>query len=75
MMFQWGIVDGNDPTLYAVKLKTYFIRGATRRKSDVYPNPEWGYGILNLRGVFENVRSKFNNKRNVFVRIPKFIMK
>lgn len=51
-MFQWGIVDGNDPTLYAVKLKTYFIRG-----------------------VFENVRSKFNNKRNVFVRIPKFIMK
>ncbi|MCG4579768.1 S8 family peptidase [Clostridium cochlearium] len=75
LMFQWGIVDGNDPTLYAVKLKTYFIRGATRRKSDVYPNPEWGYGILNLRGVFENVRSKFNNKRNVFVRIPKFIMK
>lgn len=75
LMFQWGIVDGNDPTLYAVKLKTYFIRGATRRKSDIYPNPEWGYGILNLRGVFENVRSKFNNKRNVFVRIPKFIMK
>nr|WP_162181061.1 S8 family peptidase [Clostridium tetani] len=75
LMFQWGIVEGNDPTLYAVKLKTYFIRGATRRESDSYPNPEWGYGILNLRGVFENVRSKTNNKRNIFIRIPKFIIK
>ena len=75
LMFQWGIVDGNDPTLYAVKLKTYFIRGATRRKSDSYPNPEWGYGILNLRGVFENVRGESSNKRNVFVRIPKYILK
>ena len=75
LMFQWGIVDGNDPTLYAVKLKTYFIRGATRRKSDVYPNPEWGYGILNLRGVFENLRGEINDKRNVFIRIPKLIIK
>ena len=60
LLLQWGIVDGNDPTLYAPKLKTYLIRGASKRPGDVYPNREWGYGMLNLEGVFESVRSVFN---------------
>ncbi|MBB6622908.1 S8 family peptidase [Clostridium gasigenes] len=62
LLFQWGIIDGNDPTMYATKLKTYLIRGAEKRPGDVYPNPQWGYGMLNLKGVFDNVRGGKNNK-------------
>ncbi|MBC2395647.1 MULTISPECIES: S8 family peptidase [Clostridium] len=72
LMLQWGIVDGNDRTLYSTKIKTYLIRGANRREGEVYPNRETGYGLLDLSGVFERMRSK---RRGVFVRIPKEIRK
>lgn len=84
LLFQWGIIDGNDTTMNAQKLKTYLIRGAQQRPGDVYPNPEWGYGMLNLKGIFDNIRFKENNKDrniekprnefyigNLFIRVPK----
>lgn len=57
LLMQWGIVDKKDITMYAPKIKTYLIRGASKRPGDIYPNTEWGYGMLNLQGVFENIRS------------------
>jgi subtilisin family serine protease len=77
LIFEWGIVKGNDPTMYAAKLKAYLIRGASRRAGDIYPNTEWGFGKLNLINTFENIRSAINNevkdiyKNNLIVRIPK----
>lgn len=56
LLLQWGIVNGNDPKLYGEKLKAYLIRGTQKRPGDVYPNPEWGYGILDLEGVFQAIR-------------------
>lgn len=55
MLFQWGIVDGNDPTMYTLTLKTYLARGAVGRPGDVYPNPQWGFGRLNVLFMFENI--------------------
>jgi subtilisin family serine protease len=55
MLFQWGIVDGNDPNIYSQTLKTYIQRGATQRSGDTYPNPQWGFGILNILKVFQNM--------------------
>lgn len=55
MLFQWGIVDGNDPHIYSQTLKTYIQRGATQRSGDTYPNPQWGFGILNILKVFQNM--------------------
>lgn len=57
LMLQWGVVLGNDTTLYSNKMIAYLIRGTKKRPGDVYPNPEWGYGMLDLNGVFENIRS------------------
>lgn len=34
-------------------VKNYLTRGAIRQDDLVYPNQEWGYGILNLYGIFE----------------------
>ncbi|GFZ34067.1 hypothetical protein CSC2_45930 [Clostridium zeae] len=62
LLLQWGVVEKNDPTMYAANIKTYLYRGATKREGDVYPNPQWGYGMLNMKGVFDNIRSVFNVK-------------
>lgn len=56
LILEWGIVKGNDPTLYSTKVKTYLIRGTKKRAGDVYPNRYWGYGLLDLKGVFEKTR-------------------
>lgn len=55
MLFEWGIIEGNDPTMYTLTLKTYLARGAMGRASDIYPNPNWGYGRLNILYMFENI--------------------
>ncbi|MFA9396669.1 MAG: S8 family serine peptidase [Clostridiaceae bacterium] len=70
LLLQWGIVDGNDKTLYSVKIKTYLIRGTRKRPGDSYPNNEFGYGILDLKLVFENMR-QYRDDEKVFIRIPK----
>lgn len=55
LLFEWGIVKGNEPYMYSQTLKSYILRGTYRRKNDIYPNIEWGYGILDLLGVFTNL--------------------
>lgn len=55
LLFQWGIVDGNYPYMYSQSILTYIVRGTIKRQGDIYPNSEWGYGILNALGIFENM--------------------
>jgi hypothetical protein len=55
ILFQWGIIEGNDPNIYAQTLKTYIQRGAVGRSGDIYPNPQWGYGMLNVLKMFQNM--------------------
>lgn len=53
MFFEWAITEGNQPLIRNRELKNYFIRGARRDASLDYPNREWGYGILDVLGVFD----------------------
>jgi hypothetical protein len=55
-MLEWGTVKGNDPGMDSTAIKNHLIRGAIRRENIVYPNRDWGYGILNILNVFENMR-------------------
>ncbi|MGL4848911.1 MAG: S8 family serine peptidase [Clostridium sp.] len=78
LMMQWGVIDGNDTTMYSVKMKTYLIRGAKMRPGDSYPNKEWGYGMIDMKGVFDNMRKKQEESMfrtydvgELFIRIPK----
>lgn len=48
LLLEWGLIKGNDPVINTIVAKTYFIRGARRRKGIDYPNREWGYGELDL---------------------------
>lgn len=81
LLLQWGIVQGNDVTLYSPKLKVYLIRGTEKRKGDIYPDDTWGYGILNLVEVFKNIRDlnykniiasdiKKDEHSKIFISIP-----
>lgn len=55
MLFQWGIINGNDPYIHAQTIKAYIARGTAQRSGDVYPNTEWGYGVLDVLKLFENI--------------------
>ncbi len=56
LIMQWGAVDGNDPNLYATEIRTYLIRGTNMRVGDIYPNEQWGYGAIDMKGVFDSIR-------------------
>ena len=55
MLFEWGIVQGNNKNLYTQTLKTYLARGVNERSGDIYPNPQWGFGMLNVLRLFDNI--------------------
>ena len=52
-LMEWAVVNRNDILANSVNIKNYLIRGAARDGFMEYPNREWGYGRLNVSGVFE----------------------
>ena len=58
LLLQWGIVEGNDITMYSTKMRSYLIYGADRSNLNYrYPTREIGYGNFDLLGTF-NVISR-----------------
>ncbi len=74
LLLQWGIVDGNDSTMYTKKVRTYILYGANRNQTNRYPTRESGYGDFDLLGIFNiiggiyrargELSCNFNNKDN-----------
>jgi len=56
MLLEWGVVRGNVTSLDTVGIKNFIVRGARRDVSSVYPNRDWGYGILDIFNVFDVLR-------------------
>lgn len=52
-LMEWTVVNRNDILANSVNIKNYLIRGAARDSFMEYPNREWGYGRLDISGVFE----------------------
>ncbi len=52
-LMEWAVVDSNDILVNSVNIKNYLIRGAERDSFMEFPNREWGYGRLDVVGVFE----------------------
>ena len=63
LILQWAIVDENMPNIRTQKMISYITRGAKMRPGDMYPNKEWGYGMLNVQSIFDSLRSL--NKENI----------
>lgn len=48
LILEWGIVQGNLPSLNTNNMRNILNVGATRDENLEYPNPYWGYGKLNI---------------------------
>ncbi|WP_051650939.1 S8 family peptidase [Lachnoclostridium phytofermentans] len=55
LLLEWAIVRGNYTYITGREVKTLLIRGARREPYEEYPNRYWGYGKVDLYGVFEKL--------------------
>lgn len=53
LLFEWAIIRDNQPFFTGSSVKYYLQRGARREENKQYPNPEWGYGKVDLYHTFE----------------------
>ena len=53
LLFEWAIIRDNQPFFTGSGVKYYLQRGARREENMQYPNPEWGYGKVDLYHTFE----------------------
>ena len=56
MYMEWAINRGNYTAITGREISRLMVRGATRSAAIFYPNTIWGYGRINILGVFENLR-------------------
>lgn len=58
MLMEWGVVLGNYSKMNTNVIKVFMIRGAKRDEDVVYPNRDWGFGILDIFNVFDVIRNE-----------------
>nr|WP_275298437.1 S8 family peptidase [Clostridium sp. YIM B02555] len=60
LLIQWGVIDGNDKTMFSKKILAYLDLGADRSNRIYrYPNREIGYGFFDLLGIFNIISRSF----------------
>lgn len=63
LFLEWAVVRKNNSLISGNEVKNILARGCvrTRRVNGMldYPNPEWGYGMLNLENAFELLKNPF----------------
>lgn len=57
MLLEWGYVRRTIPSISSTEIKKLILRGARRDPDIVYPNRDWGYGILDIYNVFSALRT------------------
>lgn len=55
LIFEWLVADDKTPD--SVQVKNLLILGAVREREEAYPNPERGYGNMNLYNTFLVLRN------------------
>ncbi len=55
-LMEWGIVQGNMPSMDGDLLRRLLISGCRREEDVIYPNIRWGYGRLDLYGSMWSIR-------------------
>ncbi|MDO5156049.1 MAG: S8 family peptidase [Eubacteriales bacterium] len=57
MFLQWDLENYRLGMFFAGQVQSFFQKGAGRSDQTVYPNPIWGYGIMNIAQTFEAFRT------------------
>ncbi len=56
LFLQWDIENYSIGIFYAAQIQSLFLKSAIRDAEFQYPNPVWGYGIINIERVFDGFR-------------------
>jgi subtilisin family serine protease len=48
IIMEWGLLRGNIIFLPNAKIRSIITGGAVRYENMIYPNPDWGFGILSI---------------------------
>lgn len=56
LLLEWGVAQGNQTLMDTIEIKNILLRGAKRDPNIVYPNREWGYGILDFYNSLSSFR-------------------
>lgn len=56
LILEWAVIDENFYEIDSAQIKALLIRGAQSERFRLFPNREWGYGIMNLYESFETLR-------------------
>lgn len=54
LLLEWAVLKGNYTTITGRDIGRLLTRGARRDDGIVYPNPVWGYGQIDIVGLFKN---------------------
>lgn len=52
MILEWAVIKGNYPFITGFNINRLLIRGARRKSNLQYPNQIWGYGEIDIYGLF-----------------------
>ncbi|MFA9464656.1 MAG: S8 family peptidase [Velocimicrobium sp.] len=55
MLLEWAVIRGNYTTISGTDISNLLKRGADREEEIIYPNNIWGYGKINIDGVFRQL--------------------
>lgn len=53
LLMEYGIARGNATYMDGMDIRSLLIRGAGRKPTLEYPNPDWGYGTLDVYETFQ----------------------
>lgn len=57
LLLEWGILRGNNYGINTEIVRQMFIRGAGSVSDVSYPDPSWGWGVLDIYQTFEVMRN------------------
>lgn len=57
LLMEWALVKGNNPFINTETIRQLMIRGVQHVADTDYPNRSWGWGVLDVYGVFELMRN------------------
>ena len=53
---EWDILRRGNVTASTVQVKNFLLRGTRQSENELYPNRQWGNGILDIYQAFRNLR-------------------
>ncbi len=69
LLLEWGITNGNFPQMSNALLKKIITQSATRRPNESYPNPDWGYGVVDINQMGSVINSIISVQENSIFRL------